>query len=159
MSRSVPLILTLLVVALACAACRDQCDPDQFTQRCDGNTAVTCPEPGVDQLVPVKIAHTDCGPDTCVVSQGAAFCALSSSPDPVCPSDGGGAACDGSDAKVYCTQGFATARFPCLSCAPTDAGLADCQGGPASACTGAADCAQALRCSDRGFCAVTDAGA
>ncbi|MBS2031076.1 MAG: hypothetical protein JST54_24455 [Deltaproteobacteria bacterium] len=146
---------TTLVLSAALAAmltgCGDQCDPKTFAARCDGNKAVTCPEPGVDQVVPNHSTTVDCGSGACVMSGGTAFCALSSTADPAC--DGGsGNACESNTNEVFCELGFATAHFPCLSCGPDDAGATNCHGGPSSTCSVAADCAPGLHCTSTGFC-------
>ena len=77
---------TALVLSVSLAAmlvgCADQCDPKTFAARCDGNKAVTCPEPGVDQVVPNHSTTVDCGSGACVATGGTAFCALSATADP-----------------------------------------------------------------------------
>lgn len=134
-------LLLLSVVLLG--ACKDECDWQTAPGRCEANAAVTCPEPGVDQLVPVRWATKPCGAGACVTAGTTAFCALDASVSPWC--DGGSApACDGR-ALVRCTLGFETAREPCLAC---DAGW--CEGGPLARCVGDVDCAPELRCGDAG---------
>jgi hypothetical protein len=152
-------MIRLLPLALAVAlftGCADECKHADFAAHCEGNTAVTCPEPGVDQLVPVKISNVDCGASTCVTVGNDAFCALSSTPSAGCAD--AGAVCSDATTKDFCNQGFAVTRFPCLRCDTTDAGAVDCSGGPGDACTGASGCAAGLHCSGRGLCAFPDAG-
>ena len=136
----------LLLVLLAVAGCRDECDATTFAPTCEGNVLVSCPTPGVDQVVPVRIRRTDCEAKFCVASPG--ICALSSSPEPLC-ADAGSGACDG-NTLVRCNGGFATERAACLTC---DAGV--CEGGFGARCTGDSDCAPELTCADGGasrFC-------
>lgn len=121
---------------------------------------VTCPEPGVDQLVPVRISRVDCRTTgVCVEVDGglsdgglAALCALSSTPSPPC-AGGARSGCESGDTQLLCSLGFATSRSPCLRCIPEDGGVADCVGGPARACTTSADCAPTLTCRDAGSAA------
>lgn len=147
-----PSVLLLLVVAAAAAGCRPKCDPKTDRAHCEANTLMSCPEPGVDQLVGANqwVSH-DCAPErVCVEASGTAFCALSAQPSASCP-DGGREACD-STTHVYCEEGFETARFSCLSCqAPSDGGSVDCAGGPGDTCTQDSQCAAPLVC-DAGFC-------
>ena len=142
------LLLPLLAVVLL-AGCKDECVAADFPPRCDGNVLVTCPIPGVDQMVPVRILHTDCGARLCTPSGGSASCTLSSSPSPAC--DGGmRAACEGPTGEVQCWQGFATDRKDCRACVVTDAG-SDCQGGLSAVCQAEADCLAGLTCWDGGY--------
>ena len=150
-------LAVILFASLVLAGCGDQCDPNTFAAHCDGNKAVICPQPGPDQIVPNHSSTIDCGSGACVLSGGAAFCALASTPDTPC--DGGSSsACDSATSETFCNRGFATSRFTCLSCSANDAGAADCHGGPASTCTANAECAPGLGCSSSGFCEGVDAG-
>ena len=140
----------LILVALlgAAAGCQDECSADDFPAHCEGNVRVTCPTPGVDQLVPVRISRKDCGASFCIALDAGAFCALSQEPSALCGDQVRGA-CDGTEAFVYCSLGFATYRAPCRACVSTDAGV-ECQGGPSTRCVATTDCAQGLTCRDAG---------
>lgn len=141
---------SFLLSALLCAiaGCKDECNAADFPARCEENVLVTCPTPGVDQLVPVRISRRDCGASFCVSLDAGALCAMSQDPSELCGGQVRGA-CDGAEAFVYCSQGFVTYRNPCRACVATDAG-AECQGGPSSRCVDTADCAQGLTCRDAG---------
>jgi hypothetical protein len=113
------------LIAVGClVSCRKPCHPTHDRSRCEGNTMVTCPKPGVDQMfganqwvrVPCK------APSVCVDNAGDVFCAVSNHPSAACP-DGEGVTCDGKD-LVVCHAGFETFRGPCLSCTRGDAGIA-----------------------------------
>ena len=134
----------MLAVVLCASSCRDECDWNTFEVTCEGNTLVSCPAPGVDQIVPVRIRRQDCEDKFCVAS--AKVCALSSSPEPLC-ADAGTQACETPTSRLYCSSGFATSRTPCRTC---DGGT--CEGGPSARCSGDSDCATELRCGDAGFC-------
>lgn len=146
--RSLLALVSLLVLV---AGCRDECTADTFPPRCDGNVLVTCPVPGVDQLVPVRISHEDCGASTCVAVDAGATCALDPAPSPLC-APGNEAACESAQALVRCELGFVTSRDPCRVCTTTDAGVT-CAGGPSSRCATSADCATGLSCHDAGTAA------
>jgi hypothetical protein len=150
---------SLLVIALGLAplvmlGCRPKCNPDTDKPHCESSVLMTCPQPGVDQLVGAnEWVSSDCASkqQVCVEASGTALCALSASPSAHCP-DGGAEACDG-NVHVYCSQGFETSRFTCLTCsATTDGGPVTCAGGPGSPCTHDSDCASPMVCSS-GFCA------
>jgi hypothetical protein len=154
-----PFFLIFAAAALS-AACGDPCDPKADVSRCDGNVAVSCPEPGVDQLVGANrwVRHQCEGSTVCVTAGASAFCALSSELSPPC-ADAGSSVCESATSHLYCHAGFATSRFPCLSCEKTDAGSPQCNGGPSSRCTVNSECAPQLSCNARGFCSTaTDGG-
>jgi hypothetical protein len=142
----VPVVLLLLTTG-----CRDQCDPSSFPASCEGNVAVYCPQPGPDQLVPLRIARKDCGERVCVSAGESVFCALEAEPNPLCVEDRS-SVCEDDDSRLYCSRGFATSQTPCLTCTDADAGYADCQGGPASKCTADVQCAPGLECNENGYC-------
>lgn len=147
--RSAPLFVLLLAAGCTCG---EPCNPDTDVPRCEGNTVVSCPQPGVDQIVGAnRWVRRDCeDARVCVVADGDAFCALSAEPNGLC--DGGAQrACEDSEHQLGCQDGFATYRFDCLRCDVTDAG-AECTGGPSSRCTTDADCAATLTCSSLGYC-------
>ena len=68
--------LTLLSLVFLAAACRDECSNKTDPGHCEGSFAVNCPEPGVDQLVPVRWSHVDCGAHVCTQAGAAALCTL-----------------------------------------------------------------------------------
>lgn len=147
------LLIAISFAALTQLACRPKCNPNTDVPHCEGSVLMTCPQPGVDQLVGAnQWVSRNCSDDqkVCVESSGTAFCALSATPSQSCP-DGGSEACDAST-EVFCEQGFETARFDCLSCsAPSDGGPVDCAGGPGATCSHDVDCRAPLVCQS-GFC-------
>lgn len=121
---------------------------------------VTCPEPGVDQIVPIRFSRIDCGSRVCVTSGSRGLCALSPDPSPLC-ADAGASVCESDTSRVRCGAGFITARDECLHCFVPDGGngsYVTCEGGPASLCSDDSDCVPSLTCSPDGFC-VTPSGA
>ncbi len=146
-------------ITLSGCNCGDPCDPDVDPPFCDGNTAVSCPQPGVDQLFGAnRWRHEACGPKVCVMPDGGGpFCALSAEPNPLC-ADGVTRACGSGTVEVRCTRGFPTHHFDCLQCESTDEG-ANCIGGPSARCDAGTQCASGA-CSALGYCsAPADGGA
>lgn len=144
------------VLAASLAGCRDECDPATDAPSCDGNVAVTCPEPGVDQLVPIRWSHRDCGEKVCVMAGGSAFCALSGEPNAACGDQE--SACENPESRIYCTQGYVTWRGECRTCSADDAGYPICEGGASWKCTSDADCVSSLHCNSYGYCVGGDGG-
>ena len=91
------------------------------------------------QTEPTKDSHN--------VPKQNAFCTLSTSPDAVC-SDPAGGQCVGTS-SVQCHHGFIIASKLCAVC-ETKPGA--CTGAIDGACEIARDCAEGLRCNDRGHC-------
>ncbi len=143
--------LFLLIPLMLLAACRDECIRKNDPGRCEANIAINCPEPGVDQLVPVRWRHEACDAKVCVLALDSAFCTLDGGASAFCPGGSSAASCDGKT-RVSCNQGFETGRDPCLSCDP-DGGI--CNGGPSSRCGNDTDCESPFFCRDAGsssFC-------
>jgi hypothetical protein len=140
-------ILTLLGLIVCVSACRDECSAKTDPGHCEGNTAVNCPSPGVDQIVPVRWHHSDCDTRVCVQAGTAALCVLDGGASPFCTGDRF-EACDATT-RVRCSSGFETAREPCLSC-DGDGGTTTCVGGPSSRCATDNDCASPYACKDAG---------
>ncbi len=141
--------LLVLLSLVALTACRDECSAKTDPGHCEANTAVNCPTPGVDQLVPVRWSHQECDSRVCVESGSNALCVLDGGSSTFCT--GADQACDGTT-QVRCASGFETARSPCLSCDP-DGGI--CNGGASSRCSSDTDCVSTLFCRDAGtasFC-------
>lgn len=147
-----------LSLCLCACTCGDPCDPDTEVPRCEeGNVVATCPQPGVDQIVGANrwIRKACTAGEQCISSGGLAFCAISTEPNGAC--DGGvSQACEDVDTFLYCTEGFATARYDCLRCDSNDAGVT-CVGGPSARCAGSTDCASG-NCGSNGFCRKADGG-
>ncbi len=138
--------LALISLVFLSAACRDECSNKTDPGHCEGNVAVNCPEPGVDQLVPVRWSHVDCDTHVCVQAGTSALCALDAGTSPFCASGASTETCDGVT-QVRCSVGFEVEREACLSC-DLDGGI--CHGGPSSKCAGDSDCTSAFFCRDAG---------
>lgn len=143
--------LAVVLMLVGASGCKDECSAETFPPRCEGNVLVTCPVPGVDQMVPVRISRKDCAASTCVSVDAGAVCALDPTPSPLCASDAW-SACEAAQSRVSCSLGFVTRRDPCRLCSTTDAGV-DCAGGPSTRCASSADCATGLSCRDAGTAA------
>jgi hypothetical protein len=154
--RLLPIIaMSLFTSGLICTA--DPCDPDTDKARCEGNTIVSCPQPGPDQIVADHWVRRDCGEDeVCVVSEnGVGLCALSEDPDPRCEGRES-AACDDTT-QVYCSEGFATGEQTCFSCVELDEDNVECQGGFGHNCSANTECVSGT-CNDQGHCTVPNDG-
>jgi hypothetical protein len=149
----VPTVGLVVLLAAGCVAgCRKPCNPAVDRSRCEGNTMVTCPKPGVDQMFGAnQWVRAPCeAPSVCVDRAGDVFCGLSSHPSPACP-DGGGLSCDGTD-LVVCHADIEVFRGPCLSCTPSATGGPVCRGGADSPCKTNADCAAPMWTCKAGQC-------
>jgi hypothetical protein len=148
---------SLLVVSLSLClhGCVDRCDPDSDVDRCEGNTIVSCPQPGPDQLVPDHWTSRECGEEqVCVlVESGTALCAIDDAPDPRCegaPSS----VCADATTQLYCSLGYATGTQDCFSCTEEEGESAACAGGFGSACASGADCVSGA-CNPQGHCVAS----
>jgi hypothetical protein len=143
----------LLAVASALAsACGRDCDPAVDRPYCDGDVVVSCPKPGVDQLVGTdRWVRRDCLADQLCVSPepGVAFCAAESSPSALCEGNRP-RACESSESMVRCHHGYVTGRDSCTSCIQSETS-AVCEGGFGSSCTKDSDCGSSYVC-EKGTC-------
>lgn len=133
------------------AGCGERCDPATAEAYCDGAAVVSCPEPGVDQLVGAnRWVRRDClEGQVCVeAGLGAALCALDDQPDPLC-ADRGTACADGAT-QLYCSFGYATGTQECLACVD-DGSTSTCEGGFGADCASGDDCVSG-DCNDQGHC-------
>lgn len=140
-------------LALSLAACGEKCDPAADLPYCDGAAVVSCPEPGVDQLVGTdRWKRHDClSSQVCVEPEaGIALCVAEAEPSPLCAGEPS-SACESSTSLVYCSRGYVTGRAECLACVAAT-GYADCQGGFGAPCASAADCVAGRECNDQGHC-------
>jgi hypothetical protein len=114
-----------------------RCAPDASGARpasfCEGNVIVSCSVEGLSRYEHNCAAFwetdVDSG-DVCVASQGHAFCAESSEPDPLCAGREGNA-CDGG-VMMGCFEGYRTTAPPCDSCVDED-GVVFCAASPETA--------------------------
>lgn len=156
MNRSLsaaPFALAILGLAGAAAGCGEKCDPAVDRPYCDGAVVVSCPEPGVDQLVGTdRWKRRDCLEDQfCIEPEaGVAICVAETEPSPVCAGERS-SGCESATSQVYCSRGYVTGRQDCLSCVE-EATYADCEGGFGASCSSSADCVTGRACNDQGHC-------
>lgn len=153
MKRLLSTLGAFLLVS-ACSACTfNPCDPKTDVAYCEGNVRWSCPEPGVDQLVPDRWVRTDCATknQVCITPEsGTSICALAETPHPGCAHERS-AACESQTSMLSCSQGYATGQVPCRACTADEAGVVRCEGGFGSTCTANVDCGPGLAC-DGGRC-------
>ena len=146
------MVIGLCSLGVASTGCRKSCDPAHDRGHCEGNTMVTCPTPGVDQMIGANqwVRQSCETPNVCVDRAGDVFCALSSRASAAC-SDGGSETCDGTNI-VVCHADLEVFRGPCLSCSVTDGGAPECRGGADSPCKTSGDCAAPMWTCKEGLC-------
>ncbi len=141
-------LVAVSVAVLSLHGCRrTPCDVGDV--RCRGNVAESCGERSGGEIAwyrdgCISAAH-------CKVVDGFAFCALETTPHPLC-GPGVGYACDDGE-QVLCTSGFITTRSRCVTC---DLGGAECAGGLDTPCNPESECVQGAFCHpDRSECAAS----
>ncbi|HCF59700.1 MAG TPA: hypothetical protein DFS52_17110 [Myxococcales bacterium] len=146
---------TAFLVAMAwgiASGCGKDCDPAVDRPYCDGNVVVSCPEPGVDQLVGTDrwVSRACLADQVCISPEpGGAFCAAETSPSALCEGDRP-RACESSEAMVWCSRGYVTGRDTCTSCIRSQTS-AVCEGGFGRPCSENSDCGRSHVCKD-GLC-------
>ena len=141
-----------LVLSIVLSGCGlgDTCKPD--TWRCAGDVLELCTPHGggvygddyVHSSDPTWDPAASCGPNLCVdgTATSRAFCALATTPDPACATDG--YACAGTT-LVTCRDGYAIEREACASCGSS---VEVCAGGLYASCQSPIDCAAGMTCSN-----------